>query len=71
LALIAMINEMVAQDAQFIVATHSPILLALPGALIYSCDRVPMQAMRFEELEHVILTRDFLNDPERFLRHLR
>jgi len=71
LALIAMINEMVAQDAQFIIATHSPILLALPGALIYSCDRAPMQAMRFDELDHVVLTRDFLNDPERFLRHLR
>jgi predicted ATPase len=71
LALIAMINEMVAQDAQFVIATHSPILLALPGALIYSCDRVPMRPMQFDELEHVVLTRDFLNDPERFLRHLR
>jgi predicted ATPase len=71
LALIAMINEMVAQESQFIIATHSPILLALPGALIYSCDRVPIEPVRFEELEHVMLTRDFLNDPEKFLRHLR
>jgi predicted ATPase len=70
LALIAMINEMVAQDAQFVIATHSPILLALPGALIYSCDRAPMESMRFDELDHVVLTRDFLNDPGRFLRHL-
>jgi predicted ATPase len=70
LALIAMIGEMVAQDAQFVIATHSPILLAFPGALIYSCDRVPIEAVRFEELEHVVLTRDFLNDPGRFLRHL-
>lgn len=70
LALITMINDMVAQDSQFIIATHSPILLALPGALIYSCDRAPIEAVRFEELEHVVLTRDFLNDPEKFLRHL-
>jgi predicted ATPase len=70
LALIAMIGEMVAQDAQFVIATHSPILLAYPGALIYSCDRVPMRAVPFEELDHVVLTRDFLNDPGRFLRHL-
>ena len=70
LALIAMINDMVAQDSQFIIATHSPILLALPGALIYSCDRAPIEEVRFEELEHVVLTRDFLNDPEKFLRHL-
>jgi len=70
LALIAMIGEMVAQDAQFIIATHSPILLAIPGALIYSCDRVPIESVRFDELDHVVLTRDFLNDPGKFLRHL-
>lgn len=70
LALIAMINDMLAQDAQFIIATHSPILLALPGAKIYSCDRVPVEAVPFAELEHVVLTRDFLNDPSKFLRHL-
>jgi predicted ATPase len=70
LALIAMIGEMIGQDAQFVIATHSPILLAYPGALIYSCDRVPIERVAFEELEHVVLTRDFLNDPERFLRHL-
>jgi predicted ATPase len=70
LALITMISDMVAQESQFIIATHSPILLALPGALIYSCDRAPIEAVRFEELDHVVLTRDFLNDPEKFLRHL-
>jgi predicted ATPase len=70
LALIAMIGDMLAQDAQFIIATHSPILLAFPGALIYSCDRAPIEPVRFDELDHVVLTRDFLNDPSRFLRHL-
>ncbi|HKW12042.1 MAG TPA: AAA family ATPase [Gemmatimonadaceae bacterium] len=70
LALIAMIGDMVAQHAQFIIATHSPILLAIPGALIYSCDRVPIESVRFDELDHVVLTRDFLNNPGRFLRHL-
>jgi predicted ATPase len=70
LGLITMINGMVAQDAQFIIATHSPILLALPNAIIYSCDRVPIEAVPFDELDHVVLTREFLNDPARFLRHL-
>jgi len=70
LGLIAMIGDMLAQDSQFIIATHSPILLAFPDALIYSCDRVPIAAVRFEELDHVLLTRDFLNDPTKFLRHL-
>jgi predicted ATPase len=70
LALIAMIVDMIAQGGQFVIATHSPILLAFPNALIYSCDRVPIESVRFEELDHVVLTRDFLNDPVRFLRHL-
>jgi predicted ATPase len=70
LGLIAMIGDMIAQDAQFIVATHSPILLAFPNALIYSCDRVPIESVPFDELDHVVLTRDFLNDPAKFLRHL-
>jgi predicted ATPase len=70
LGLMAMMGDMIAQDAQFVIATHSPILLAFPDALIYSCDRVPMEAVPFAELDHVVLTREFLNDPARFLRHL-
>ncbi len=70
LALIAMLMDMVAQDAQFVIATHSPILLGFPGATILSFDRVPPAAVRFDELEHVRLTREFLNDPDRYLRHL-
>jgi predicted ATPase len=70
LALMMMIMRMVTEDAQFVIATHSPILLAYPGARIYSCDQVPIAEVPFGELDHVTLTRDFLNDPERFLRHL-
>jgi predicted ATPase len=70
LALLAMLKDMVAQDAQFIIATHSPILLAFPGATIYSFDNPPIKTAAYEELEHVSLTRDFLNDPQAFLHHL-
>jgi predicted ATPase len=70
LALIAMLRGMVAQDAQFIIATHSPILLAFPGATIYSCDTIPLAAVKYDELDHVTITRDFLNAPERYLRQL-
>lgn len=65
-----MISQMVAQDAQFIIATHSPILLAFPGATIYSCDSVPLSTVQYEDLDHVTITRDFLNAPDRYLRHL-
>ena len=70
LGLLAMMLDMVGQDAQFIIATHSPILLAFPGARIYSFDANPVAAVAYDRLEHVALTREFLSSPERFLRHL-
>jgi predicted ATPase len=71
LALLSMLLDMTAQGGQFIVATHSPILLAYPGARLLSFDTVPPAPVAYEELEHVRLTRDFLADPARYLRHLR
>jgi predicted ATPase len=53
--------------AQFIIATHSPILLACPGARIYSFDAVPIMGVAYGDLEHVTITRDFLNDPKPFI----
>ena len=70
LGLLAMLLEW-AGRAQFIIATHSPVLLAFPGAAIYSFDRVPIASVPYEDLEHVALTRAFLNDPGAFLRRLR
>jgi len=70
LALMALIRDMVAQDAQFLIATHSPILLGYPGAVIYDCDRVPVARAEFEALDHVVITREFLNAPGRFWRAL-
>jgi predicted ATPase len=70
LALLAMIGDMVAQDAQFIIATHSPMLLAFPGAQISSFDVIPVREVSYEELDHVRITRDFLNAPERYLRRI-
>jgi predicted ATPase len=70
LALLAMISDMVGEDAQFLIATHSPMLLAFPGARIFSFDGPPVHEVEYSSLEHVSLTRDFLNAPERFLRHL-
>lgn len=71
LALLAILREMTeAGESQFIIATHSPLLMAFPGAAIYSLDSGRPQRVAWEELEHVTLTRDFLNDPELFLRQL-
>ena len=56
--------------AQFIIATHSPILLTLPGASLLSIDDGQLREVSYRETEHFQLTRDFLNAPERYHRHL-
>jgi len=54
-----------AGHAQFIVASHSPILLACPGATIYSFDHIPVRAIEYEETEHYKVYRSFLIDREK------
>lgn len=56
--------------AQFIIATHSPILLTLPGATVLSIDEGQFRQVSYRDTEHYQLTRDFLNAPERFHRYL-
>ena len=68
LGLMAMIADMVAEDAQFVIATHSPLLLAYPGARIVSFDEVPVRSVEYSDLESVKLVREFLAAPERYLR---
>lgn len=70
LALMAMIGDMLQERAQFVIATHSPIILGFPGATIYSCDRAPLERVEYEALDHVVITREFLNARERFLKYL-
>lgn len=70
LAFISMLKHAVAQSCQFIIATHSPMLMAFPEATIMSFDHTPPKRVGFEEVEHVTLTRSFLNNPDQFLRRL-
>lgn len=71
LALISLLKTMVTErGAQFIIATHSPILMAFPDAALYSFDGGQVQAIAYDQTEHVTLTRDFLSNPQRFLQHL-
>ncbi len=70
LTLISMLKQMVAQNCQFIISTHSPLLMAMPQATILSFDQRPLAPVRYDELEHVVVTKTFLNNPEQYLRHL-
>ena len=70
IGLLALVMDAASRGAQFLIATHSPILMALPGAAIVQLDERGFTPTRWDEIEHVTLTRQFLNDPESFLRHL-
>jgi predicted ATPase len=68
LELLNIVYEMSTQGhAQFIIATHSPILPACPGAFIYSFDQTPIQAVAYEETNYYRIYKQFLNDPGRFI----
>ena len=71
LAFLSLLMESVRErGCQFVIATHSPMLMALPGATLLGFDGGPARELPYEEVEHVNLTRDFLAHPQRFLRHL-
>ena len=70
LSLLAAMDGLVRQGSQFVVATHSPILLAYPHATIYELSSAGIRRVAYEETEHFQLTRDFLVDREQFLKHL-
>ena len=70
LALIVAMNDLIAKGSQFIIATHSPILLAYPDANIYELSDSGANKAKYDDVEHVSLTRDFMNNPRQYLRRL-
>jgi predicted ATPase len=70
LALLVAINELVKQGSQFIIATHSPILLAYPGATIYQLSKEGIERIDYDDVDHVKLTRDFLSNTQQYLHRL-
>jgi len=56
--------------AQFLISTHSPIILSYPGAVLFSLDGDSIREVEYRETEHYRITRDFLNTPERYFAHL-
>jgi predicted ATPase len=70
LALMRRMHELVGDESQFIVSTHSPVLLGYPNALIYALSESGIERTPYEETEQYELTRSFLDDRERFLRRL-
>jgi len=71
LSLIFFIAEVLkSHNTQFIISTHSPILMGIPGALLYEIKEDGMNEVRYEETEHYRITKTFLNNPDLYLREL-
>ncbi|MEI7731172.1 MAG: AAA family ATPase [Verrucomicrobiota bacterium] len=70
LSVITRIHDLVEEKSQFIIATHSPILMAYPNATIYAFSTKGIERVAYEETEHYRVTRDFLSNPQRMLQVL-
>jgi predicted ATPase len=63
-------RELALEGAQFVIATHSPILMAYPEATLYALGPEGIAPVEYRETEHYRLMRSFLEDPERYLHYL-
>jgi predicted ATPase len=70
LAALSAIDQLVKDESQFIIATHSPILLSYPKSKILQFDSAGITEVAYEDTEHYAVTRDFLNHYQRRLQQL-
>lgn len=70
LAFLAMMKALVNEEAQFIIATHAPMILAFPKATLLHFDDGTITEVAYDDFENVRLTRDFLANPDAYLRRL-
>ena len=70
MSLLVAINDLVKRDSQFIIATHSPILMAYPNAEILQFSESGIQTVAYKETEHYKITKQFIDTPERMMGYL-
>lgn len=70
LTLLALIHSLVDRDSQFIIATHSPLLMACPGAEVLLMTEEGIRPVDYRETEHYQITRRFLENPDKMLRYV-
>ncbi len=70
LTLMAEIDSLVKKDSQFIIATHSPILMSFPDAEILEFSQEGIKKVRYQDTEHFQITKRFLDNPEKMLHYL-
>jgi predicted ATPase len=70
LTVLSRMHDLIADHSQFIIATHSPILMAYPDAWIYQCTPDGLQRIEYTDTEHYRVTHDFLANPDRTFKLL-
>ncbi len=70
MTLLAAIDSLVKNKSQFLIATHSPILMSYPGAAILMLEEDDICLTPYQETEHFLLTKQFLNNPQKMLKYL-
>jgi len=70
LAMLSRIHQLVQARSQFVIATHSPILMAYPNAVIYQIEAAGLERVLLEDTEHYIVARRFLNNPRHELARI-
>ncbi|WP_255450913.1 AAA family ATPase [Sporomusa sp. KB1] len=70
MAMISRIHELVRQDSQFVITTHSPIIMAYPDAKIVQLTETGLAEIEYEQTEHYIIMREFINNREKMLKIL-
>ena len=70
MSLIRLIHRLAEEESQFIISTHSPILMAIPDAETFVLSENGIQLTPYQETEHFRITRQFLNAPDQMLSHL-
>ena len=70
LSMLVRMNDLVKANSQFIIATHSPILMAYPGARILQVSKYGIGEIAYEDTEHFQITRNFLNRHEKMIEQL-
>ncbi|WP_372845249.1 AAA family ATPase [Pontiella sp.] len=70
LTVLARMHDLIADHSQFIIATHSPIMMAYPDATIYDCSAEGLRRVEYTETEHYQVTHDFLINPDRVFSQL-
>jgi predicted ATPase len=70
LEFLILLHHIVGLDSQLVIATHSPIIMSYPNAKIYSFSEAGIEPIAYKETEHYLVTKSFLDSPERMLRYL-